>query len=275
MAFEQAGKGNQASIGRTFADERDVAATVSVYVSRNTLGVNRSRSVMRVLSGSGWSNGPRHEVGMYRTPDGKMHWALWSVGKDGRYTNAALSDAAPKVGAWQTLRLHTQWDRSAARTRLVIDGGETLSPAAVNLSGVRADNFEAGLNYSNPADKAALVLDDVAVTAEPMPATASGGRYATSKELAGPFTRRMLALRAPTRAAAGATARVRFRTPVATRAIVSVSRGRKVVSRRVMRTRPGANSVAVRAPKATGGYRVTLRVSRTTVSAPLRVTARR
>jgi hypothetical protein len=162
-AFEQAGTGNRVAIRTTYTGRRDVTASVSVYISRNTLANNRNRSIMRITSGPGATSGPRHEVGIYRTPQGTMHWAIWSVGRNGMYTYAKLG-SAPRIGAWQTLKLETQWDRAGARARVTIDGSQVLSPVAVDLSGVTANNFEAGLNYSNSADKALLFLDDVMLT---------------------------------------------------------------------------------------------------------------
>jgi hypothetical protein len=273
-SFEQAGTGNQVMMKTSYTARRDVTASVSVYVSRNTLANNRNRSVMRVTSGPGSTAGPRHEVGMYRERNGAMHWAIWSVGKNGTYTYAKLG-SAPKLGTWQTLKLETQWDRTAAATRLTIDGTEVLSPAAVNLSGIKANNFEVGLNYSHPSDKALLVLDNVALTDGAFSATTAGlGSGTTSKQVVGALSSGMVDLRAP-----GFVGRrnsvVSFRVPSRMRYTVSVLKGKTTVSRVAKTARAGLNRVGVRSPGTVGAYRVRLTLGSVSVSTPVRVSARR
>jgi hypothetical protein len=272
--FEQAGGGNQVAVGKTYTARREVTASISVFISKNTLADNRNRSVLRITSGDGATAGPRHEVGIHRTAQGTMHLAVWSVGKNGRYTYAKLG-SAPKLGTWQTLKLETQWDRTAAATRLTIDGTEVLSPAAVNLSGIKANNFEVGLNYSHPSDKALLVLDNVALTDGAFSATTAGlGTGKTSKQVVGALSSGMVDLRAP-----GFVGRrngvVSFRVPSRMRYTVSVLKGKTTVSRVTKTASAGLNQVGVPSPGTVGAYTVRLTLGSTSVSAPVRVSAKR
>jgi hypothetical protein len=272
--FEQAGSGNQISIRTGFAARRDATSTASVHISRNTLGLNRSRSIMRITSGPGNTNGPRHEVGIFRDSAGAVHWAVWSVGKDGRYTNARLG-SAPKLNTWQTLKLESQWDRTGAGARLTIDGKEILQPTTVDLSGVKANNFEVGLNYSNPADKAIMHVDDVALTEAAMGATAVGHDGTASRRAVGALSAAMLDLRAPKVLRANKPGGLTFRAPARVRYTVSVLKGRAEVAGFSRTTTSGLNKVGFRAPRAAGTYTVRVQFPGSTVSAKVRVTGRR
>jgi hypothetical protein len=270
-SFEQAGTGNQVMLKTTYTGRSNATATASVYISKNILATNHNRSVLRITSGPGSTAGPRHEVGIYREPNGAMHWAIWSVGKNGVYTYAKLG-SAPKPGTWQTLKLETQWDRANAAGRLTIDGKEVLSPAAVDMSGVKANNFEVGLNYSNPADKALLVFDDVSLTDGAFSASAAGlDRGKTSKVVLGPLSPGMVGLHAPKRLAAGRHGVVSFTVLSGTRYTVSILKGTKAVSKVSRTAKAGLNRFAIRAPRAAGAYKVSLSFPSGSISAPIRV----
>ncbi|HTI34592.1 MAG TPA: hypothetical protein VL422_13005 [Miltoncostaea sp.] len=273
-SFEQAGTGNQVSLRTNFAGRRDVTATASVYISRNTLGLNRNHSIMRITSGPGSTPGPRHEVGIFRDGSGAMHWAIWSVGKNGNYTNARIG-SAPKVGVWQTLKLESQWDRSAAATRLTVDGKEILQPTSVDMSGVTANSVEVGLNYSNPADKALIAVDDVAVTDAALGAIGvAGGHGRTSSRPVSPFGAEMVALTAPKVVHANKQAALTFQSPGKVRYTVTILKGRTSVARFHRTSVAGLNRVGFRVPAIAGAYTARVQFAQGSATAAFRVQGR-
>lgn len=270
-SFTQAGTGNRVMMKTTYTGRRDVTASVSVFISKNTLAVNHNRSVMRVTAGPGSTAGPRHEVGIFREGNGAMHWAIWSVGKNGNYTYAKLG-SAPKLGTWQTLKLETQWDRTGAVSRLTIDGTQVLAPAAVDLAGVKANNFEVGLNYSRPTDPAILILDNVSLTEGAFTASAAELRRGKrSKRIVGALSRGMLDVRTPKNLVPGKSGAVSFRVPSRVKYTVTVLKGKTVVAKYHRTAKRGFNRSGLRAPRVAGLYTVRLAFPSVRVSAPITV----
>ena len=246
--------GGRASVGTSFAGTSTLSASAAVRVASSTLAVNRVRVMLRVLAVASKPSGARVEAGMFRTSDGKNHWAVWQIDRNGVQTKAAISAAAPVVGSWQTVRLNTQWARTGAVATLAV-GGEKLSAPAADMTGVSATAFELGNVWSNSADPATIAVDETVVSSESMLSLMARGKSRARStgrlvSLGNAFATRPIA------ASRGARVKIGVRVAHAGRIVVTVRNGRTVVARTPRYVPAGGSSITFRAPRRAGTYSV-------------------
>ncbi len=182
--FTYTGVGNYTYLTRSMGEQAKATITTRVLVSENTLANNHSRTLIRVVDGPGNRSGARYQAGLHRDRNGNLHWAVWGAGAGGTYTYATLSKIAPKVGQWYTLRLRTDWNSSAGRAQLAVEGAETITSPSIPTLGAFGDRVEVGTPWSRTGDRLKIVFDDV--TATPLGTTTSSTSRRSARRTAGP-----------------------------------------------------------------------------------------
>jgi hypothetical protein len=153
-------------IGR-FAPAPAVTVRADVRIDRMRLGRNRMRSLLRIGTGG---RGKRIEIVVARPSRGPLTWGATAEDRRGRFRSATGTGPVP-LRRYVSIEVRTDFASRTGGVELLVDGVTRLRMRRIDLSGVRARQVEAGLLYTDRTrDNATVLIDDVRVTAEGIPA---------------------------------------------------------------------------------------------------------